>query len=120
MRCEFYPRKVVFSFLEVVEKGVVGRSEVFAVCLVNPFAVAAGVSVFVIEGFELSCECDAQFQVIGTYMVLRFLGFEILGRQKPRMYEEGGSDYGSVRFGSARSEPPTDAVVVLVLLCSCS
>jgi len=36
------------------------------------------------------------------------------------MYEEGGSDYGSVRFGSARSEPPTDAVVVLVLLCSCS
>ena len=65
MRCEFYPRKVVFPFLEVVEKGVVGRSEVFAVCPVNPFAVAAGVSVFVIEGFELSCECDAQFQVIG-------------------------------------------------------
>ena len=46
MRRELHPREIVFLLLEVVEKGVVGRSEVFAVCLVNPFVVAVGISVF--------------------------------------------------------------------------
>ena len=107
------------SPLEVLEKGVVGRSEVFAVCLVNPFVVAVGISVFVIEGFERPCDGNAQFQVVGIVHNDRIFGLLNFGRRKlPCMYEGGDSDYGSIKIVTARSELPPDTVVVQVLLCS--